>query len=96
MTGPRNLNDLTQFGLADFAKCPDKGNICCHEEHVIPENDCSSYANENYTCAKKTDCLDKFIGSSDEGNGIDLRGFDDSNPALATCPNDDHGEFELN
>jgi len=88
VTGPRD--DLTQLGLADFARCPDLGSVCCHGEHVIPENDCSSYADENYACTKRTDCLDKFFESTDEGTGIDIRGFDDSNPALATCPNDEH------
>ena len=82
---------LTQQGLADFAKCSDEGQICCHIEEIIPDNECSSYA--DYTCTERTNCLDAFIASSDEGSGLDLRGFDDSNPALATCPTDGHSKF---
>ena len=57
-----------------------------------PTIDCSSYANDNYTCVKQTECLDAFLSSSDNDLGVDLRSFDDSNPQLATCPSHSDGE----
>ena len=66
--------------------------VCCHDEYVIPDNDCSSYVNDNYTCVKQTECLDAFLSSSDNDLGVDLRSFDDSNPQLATCPPHSDGE----
>ena len=55
MSGPRDgvgtflktENLFDQLGLADYAECPDLENgVCCHDEYVIPDNDCSSYVNE--------------------------------------------------
>ena len=103
LSGPRDgvgtftkTEDLfDQLGLADYAECPDLENgVCCHDEFVIPDNDCSSYVNDNYTCVKQTECLDAFLSSSDNDLEIivDLRGFDHSNPQLATCPPHSDGE----
>ena len=90
LTSPRS--DLLK-GLANNAICSDQESICCHQDHVIPDNDCSSYT--NYTCIKKTECLDKFIESSDEGSSSFIRGIEDINPALANCPNVDDGKYSL-
>ena len=55
LSGPRDgvgtflktENLFDQLGLADYAECPDLENgVCCHDEYVIPDNDCSSYVNE--------------------------------------------------
>ena len=103
LSGPRDgvgtftkTEDLfDQLGLADYAECPDLENgVCCHDEFVIPDNDCSSYVNDNYTCVKQTECLDAFLSSSDNELDVivDLRGFDHSNPQLATCPPHSDGE----
>ena len=101
LSGPRagsgtflkNENLFDQLGLADYAECLDLENeVCCHDEYVIPDNDCSSYIEEGYTCVKQTECLDAFLSASDNDLGVDLRSFDDSNPQLATCPFDSDGE----
>jgi len=75
--------------------CKDTSLKCCHEESIrdydyVEENVCSDYASYNYTCVERTNCLDKFFESTDNGFGLDLRSLDCSNPELATCPNGDH------
>jgi hypothetical protein len=67
---------LLQHALAEDAECSnDNSQICCHQEDITPERDCSFYVRDSFKCVKRTECLDKLLDSSDDGIGIDLRQF---------------------
>ena len=87
--------ELLQHALAEESECSNNNDqICCHEEDIIPEADCSFYALDSFKCTKQTECLDTLLDSSDDGLGIDLRQFDEnSNPRLAPCPLDKKGKI---
>ena len=95
VVGPRQdiiIQDdtLLQHALAEEAECSDDNSqICCHQEDITPERDCSFYARDSFKCVKRTECLDTLLDSSDDGLGVDLRQFDEeANPLLAPCPLD--------